>query len=87
MPVSECEFALNSILDDLQPDPWPTKQACRPARCAGTALNVAISMLEIVGGANRGSRIINLLGGAVTVGPGKIVSEELKERIRSHLDI
>ena len=44
-------------------------------------------MLEIVGGANRGSRIINLLGGAVTVGPGKIVSEELKERIRSHLDI
>ena len=87
VPVSECEFALNSILDDLQPDPWPTKQACRPARCAGTALNVAISMLEIVGGANRGSRIINLLGGAVTVGPGKIVSEELKERIRSHLDI
>jgi protein transport protein SEC23 len=23
VPVSECEFALNSILDDLQPDPWP----------------------------------------------------------------
>ena len=44
-------------------------------------------MLEIVGGANRGSRIINLLGGAVTVGPGKIVNEELKEHIRSHLDI
>lgn len=25
VPVAECEFALNSILDDLQPDPWPTK--------------------------------------------------------------
>jgi len=27
------------------------------------------------------------MGGAVTVGPGQIVSEELKEKIRSHLDI
>lgn len=87
VPVAECEFALNSILDDLQPDPWPTKQGNRAARCTGTALNIAISMLELAGGANRGSRIINLMGGAVTVGPGKIVDEELKERIRSHLDI
>ena len=30
VPVSECEFALNTILDDLQPDPWPTKQGNRP---------------------------------------------------------
>lgn len=27
------------------------------------------------------------MGGAVTVGPGKIVAEELNEKIRSHLDI
>ena len=87
MPVAECEFALNSILDDLQPDPWPTKQGNRAARCTGTALNIAISMLELAGGKNRGSRIINLMGGPVTIGPGKIVSEEVKERIRSHLDI
>lgn len=44
-------------------------------------------MLELAGGKNRGSRIINLMGGAVTVGPGMIVAEELKEKIRSHLDI
>jgi len=44
-------------------------------------------MLELAGGKNRGSRIINLMGGAVTIGPGKIVSEEINERIRSHLDI
>jgi len=87
VPVNECEFALNSILDDLQPDPWSTKQGNRPARCTGTALNIAISMLEMAGSANRGSRIINLMGGAVTVGPGKIVAEELQEKIRSHLDI
>jgi len=44
-------------------------------------------MLEVSGSQNRGSRIVNLLGGAVTVGPGQIVGEELKEKIRSHLDI
>lgn len=44
-------------------------------------------MLEMAGSANRGSRIINLMGGAVTMGPGKIVAEELQEKIRSHLDI
>lgn len=87
VPVAECEFALNSILDDLQPDPWPTKHGNRAQRCVGTALNIAISMLEISGSQNRGSRIVNLLGGPVTIGPGKIVSEELKEKIRSHLDI
>ena len=87
VPVNECEFALNSILDDLQPDPWLTKQGNRPARCTGTAMNIAVSMLELAGGANRGSRVINLQGGAVSVGPGMIVSEELKEHIRSHLDI
>lgn len=86
MPVSECEFALNSILDDLQPDPWPAAKGCRAQRAVGTALNIAISLLETAG-SSRGSRIINLLGGPVTVGQGKIVAEELSEKIRSHLDI
>ena len=87
VPVQDCEFALNSILDDLQSDPWPTKQGCRPERCVGAALNIAISLLEASGSSNRGSRIINLVGGAVTIGPGKIVDESLKEKIRSHLDM
>ena len=30
---------------------------------------------------------MTLIGGAVTYGPGMIVSESLKEKIRSHLDI
>lgn len=87
MPVSDCEFALNSILDDLQPDPWPADAGCRQERCVGTALNIAISILEMAGGLNRGSRVVNLIGGAVTVGPGKIVDKDLKEKIRSHIDI
>jgi protein transport protein SEC23 len=87
VPVNECEFGLNSILDDLQPDPWPVKAGFRPARCVGTALNVAVSILEAAGGSSRGSRIVTLVGGATTYGPGMIVSEDLQERIRSHLDI
>lgn len=87
VPVSECEFALNSILDDLQADPWPVKTGNRPQRCVGTALNVAISLLEGAGNKGRGSRIVSLIGGAVTYGPGMIIGESLKEKIRSHLDI
>jgi len=29
LPLTECEFALNSILDDLQPDPWLVPVDCR----------------------------------------------------------
>jgi protein transport protein SEC23 len=46
VPVSECEFAINTILDDLQPDPWEVKNMERSYRCVGTALNVGISLLE-----------------------------------------
>lgn len=87
VPVSECEFALNSILDDLQPDPWPVKSGHRAARCVGTALNVAVSLLESAGGQSRGSRVVTLIGGSASFGPGMIVSEDLQEKIRSHLDI
>lgn len=84
--MSECEFALNSILDDLQCDPWPVESGNRPARCVGTALNVAVGLLEGAHSSS-GSRIVTLMGGAITYGPGMIVSQSLKERIRSHLDI
>ena len=83
VPVSECEFALNSILDDLQPDPWPVNQGERRTRCVGTAFSVAVSLLE-ASGAGRGSRIVSLLAGACTFGPGMVISTLLSETIRSH---
>jgi protein transport protein SEC23 len=46
LPISECEFTLNSILDDLQCDPWVAPGDERYQRATGTALNVAISLLE-----------------------------------------
>eukprot|EP00744_Colponema_vietnamica_P001812 GILI01002954.1.p1 GENE.GILI01002954.1~~GILI01002954.1.p1 ORF type:complete len:758 (+),score=211.14 GILI01002954.1:172-2445(+) len=86
LPLSECEFAFNSILDDLQRDPWPVAADHRPARCVGVALSVASSLLEATY-PNQGARIILLVGGAATAGPGAIVSEELSEAIRSHPDL
>ena len=46
-PKSECEFALEQILEDLQPDPWQRKQGQRHQRCTGVAMSVAIGFLEM----------------------------------------
>lgn len=86
MPVAECEFTLNSILDDLSKDTWPVGAAQRPARCTGLALSVAISLLEATY-PQSSARIMLMVGGPCTVGPGTIVAEELSETIRSHLDL
>ena len=86
MPVSECTFALEQILEDLQRDPWPCQPDERVQRCTGTALNVALSLLES-SVPRQGSRIMLFTAGPPTVGNGNIVSRSKKENIRSHTDI
>ncbi|KAM7266316.1 hypothetical protein ACFE04_004213 [Oxalis oulophora] len=86
LPASECEFTLSSLLDELQPDQWPVKNGHRPSRCTGVALSVAAGLL----GAclpGTGARIIALVGGPCTEGPGSIVSKDLSEPVRSHKDL
>lgn len=39
-PLSECEFMVNSVLEELQKDAYPVMSSHRPARCTGTALMV-----------------------------------------------
>lgn len=85
-PLSECEIHLTSIVEALQRDPHPVKHNCRPQRCTGTALSLAVSVLE-ASYANQAARIMTFMGGAVTTGPGMIVSTDLKEPIRSHTDV
>ena len=60
LPLSECEFALNSILDDLQIDPWLIPPESRPEVATGCALNAAISLLETC--PYQGSRIMLFIG-------------------------
>lgn len=86
LPASDCEFALNSVLEELQKDPWPIPVDQRASRCTSTALSVAASLLgACVPGS--GARIMAFIGGPSTEGPGAIVSKNLSEPIRSHKDL
>uniref|UniRef100_A0A7N0U5J0 Protein transport protein SEC23 n=1 Tax=Kalanchoe fedtschenkoi TaxID=63787 RepID=A0A7N0U5J0_KALFE len=86
VPASECEFALNSVFEDLQKDPWPVPGDVRATRCTSTALSVAASLLgACVSGS--GARIMAFVGGPSTEGPGAIASKNLTEPIRSHKDL
>jgi len=86
LPASECEFVLNSVIEELQKDPWPVPADKRSSRCTGVALSVAASLLGVcVPGS--GARIMAFVGGPSTEGPGSIVSKSLSEPIRSHKDL
>ncbi|RXH93216.1 hypothetical protein DVH24_013792 [Malus domestica] len=86
LPASDCEFALNSVLEELQKDPWPVPADQRATRCTSTALSVAASLLgACVPGS--GARIMAFIGGPSTEGQGAIVSKNLSEPIRSHKDL
>jgi protein transport protein SEC23 len=86
LPVSECTFVLEQILEDLQRDPWPCKQEERVQRCTGSALSVALSLLES-SVPKQGSRLMLFVAGPPTVGPGAVVSRAKTENIRSHIDL
>ncbi|KAJ3382722.1 GTPase-activating protein S23, partial [Lobulomyces angularis] len=85
-PVSQCEFQLTTIVEQLQRDPWPVANDKRPVRCTGTALSVAVGLLE-TSFSDTGARIMLFAAGAPTEGPGMVVGNELKEPIRSHNEI
>ena len=86
VPLSECEFTLTEILEELQRDPWPVRGDHRPTVVTGAALSVAVGLLESVckGGA---ARLMCFIGGPCTQGPGQVVSDDLKEPMRSHHDV
>lgn len=71
LPASDCEFALNSVLEELQRDPWQVPADQRATRCTSTALSVAASLLgACVPGS--GARIMAFIGGPSTEGHGAV---------------
>mmetsp|Transcript_23676 Transcript_23676/g.51683 ORF Transcript_23676/g.51683 Transcript_23676/m.51683 type:complete len:755 (-) Transcript_23676:203-2467(-) len=86
VPLAECEFQLSNVLEELQPDAFPTASEHRASRCTGTALQVAIGALA-AGAAGAAARCLLFVGGPVTEGPGMIVSKSLEEAVRQHKDI
>lgn len=65
---------------------WPKPKGQRHARCTGTALSIAVSLLEKAIGFN-GGRIMLFTGGPATIGPGRVASRDLTEVMRNHVDL
>jgi protein transport protein SEC23 len=84
-PLNTCELFVNTLLDELQPDPWGQKSGERFGRCGGLALHVAVSLLEAVGHSDP-SRVFLFCGGESTIGSGQIVGKRLVETIRNYTD-
>ncbi|CAM9562444.1 unnamed protein product [Phaeothamnion confervicola] len=87
LSVSDCSFTLETVLEDLQRDPWSVPGDQRVARCtAGVALDVALGLLETAC-PRQGARVMLFVGGPPTVGPGMIVGRQKTETIRSHTEL
>jgi len=85
LPVSECEFQLQTVLDELSPDPSPTEKGTRPCRCTGVAIAAAQALVAESHSA-QGARVMVFTSGPCTLGPGTIVGRDMSENIRTHQD-
>jgi len=86
VPLSECEFQLTAILEELNRDAFAPLPSCRRARCTGTALMVASCLLS-TGAIGSIARAVLFTGGAATEGGGSIVAKDMEQAVRSHKDI
>jgi protein transport protein SEC23 len=86
VPVQEFELEITTVLEQLQLNAFKTQPHARQERCTGSALNIALSLLEAAA-PNAASRMMVFTAGPCTIGPGVIVGPSLKEPIRSHGDI
>lgn len=86
LPLDQCEFTLSQIFEQLQRDPWPVDAGKRPERSTGVAMSIALSLLETQF-PNCGARVMVFCGGPCSVGPGMVLSNELRESMRSHHEI
>ena len=59
----------------------------RVQRCTGSALSIAMGLLESCNMQKQGSRIMTFVAGPATIGGGKIVNLTKKDNIRSHTDL
>lgn len=86
VPLSECEFQLTAILEELNRDAFAPLPSCRRGRCTGTALMVASCLLS-TSAIGMNARAMLFTGGAATDGGGTVVSKDMEQAVRSHKDI
>jgi protein transport protein SEC23 len=90
LPLSDptCDTTINNVLSDLQRDAYPVVSTQRPARCTGTALQVAEALLGAsVPPGSAAAHVMLFVGGPCTEGPGMVIGRDLTEEIRSHKDL
>ena len=78
-------FSLLNTIESLEAKTFREKGLRHP-RCTGSALNLA-SVLMKLPGLSKPGKIVLVISGACTVGPGKVVGLELNEHIRTFADI
>lgn len=85
LSICECEFSITSAVEEIHSS-RQVLPSHRPERCTGTAISVALGLLEgcLV---NTGSRIMVFTSGPATLGPGIIVDSNLINAIRTHRDL
>ena len=83
--VSDCEFNLAQIVDDIVTDGQEKRRGHRPLRCTGAAMAVAVALAEVCM-PKGGCKVCLFAGGACTHGPGKIVDTDLSCHYRTHHD-
>ncbi|XP_057544863.1 protein transport protein SEC23 G [Amaranthus tricolor] len=85
LPVSECEFNFTSAIEELCSS-GVVVSGHRPLRATGTAISVAVGLIE--GCMMRtGSRIMVFTSGPATIGPGIVVGSDCNYSIRNHRDL
>eukprot|EP01134_Creolimax_fragrantissima_P006353 CFRG6353T1 len=85
-PLEVCDPIITSVIEEMQADPWAVSQGQRASRSTGSAMSVAIGLLEVLY-PNIGARVLSFVGGVCTQGPGKVAADALSETIRTHTDV
>jgi len=85
-PLHKCDMFVTDLLSELQRDPWPVSQGKRSVRSVGTALSIAVGLLECTY-SNVPARVMLFMGGPCTQGPGMVIDDNLENVIRSWYDI
>ncbi|KAJ3441110.1 protein transport protein sec23 [Anaeramoeba flamelloides] len=86
-PISEVKSSIKRIISGIKTTNWlnnNNNSSKRDPRAIGNALAIALTLVQ-----SRFSpgRIVTLLSGPATIGPGMIVSMERSDQIRSHHDL
>lgn len=85
-PLKDAEQMLNTIIDQLDPDPYPIPKGNRVKRCTGAAIHMAVGIIEATF-PKTGGHVIVFSGGPITHGPGAMAELERIKNVRQLSDI